>query len=184
MANLRTTFSPGRSRVQSIDATQPPARRARRPNLVADAEIVTFLPLQVALYFNVFYSPLWVVSCIFALQHKYDALATHYKFVTILVYIVMFVVEAARLYLAYEGNLREKVPELAGFWLLTLLQTPLTVYLLGNINTIVLPLETAVNIVLLAFLLAHVVLGFRALQLMVRAQAVKFHLSHFDSLDR
>ena len=45
----------------------------------------------------------------FLLCAQYDALATHYKFVTILVYIVMFVVEAARLYLAYEGNLREKV---------------------------------------------------------------------------
>lgn len=36
-------------------------------------------------------------------------LATHYKFVTIVVYIVMFLVELARLYLGYEGNLREKV---------------------------------------------------------------------------
>ena len=36
-------------------------------------------------------------------------LATHYKFVTIVIYIVMFVVETARLYLGYEGNLREKV---------------------------------------------------------------------------
>ena len=36
-------------------------------------------------------------------------LATHYKFVTIVIYIVMFIVEMARLYLGYEGNLREKV---------------------------------------------------------------------------
>ena len=36
-------------------------------------------------------------------------LATHYKFVTIVIYIVMFIVEMARLYLGYEGTLREKV---------------------------------------------------------------------------
>lgn len=41
---------------------------------------------------------------------QYEALATHYKFVTITVYIIMFTVEGARLYLGYEGNLREKVP--------------------------------------------------------------------------
>ena len=36
-------------------------------------------------------------------------LATPYKFVTIVIYLVMFIVEVARLYLGYEGNLREKV---------------------------------------------------------------------------
>lgn len=35
-------------------------------------------------------------------------LATHYKFVTLVIYVVMFLVEVARLYLGYEGNLREK----------------------------------------------------------------------------
>ncbi len=75
-----------------------------------------------------------------------------------------------------------QVPELAGFWLLTLLQTPLTIYLLANIDTVLLPLERAVNIVLLLFLLAQLLLGLRALQLMVKAQAVKFHLSQFSSL--
>ncbi len=75
-----------------------------------------------------------------------------------------------------------QVPELAGFWLLTLLQTPLTIYLLANIDTVVLPIERAVNIVLLLFLLAQLLLGLRALQLMVKAQAVKFHLSQFSSL--
>ena len=34
------------------------------------AEIVTFLPLQIALYFNVWYSPLWMVSSIVALVNK------------------------------------------------------------------------------------------------------------------
>ena len=34
------------------------------------AEIVTYLPLQMVLYFNVFYSPLWVIVCIFTLENK------------------------------------------------------------------------------------------------------------------
>ena len=75
-----------------------------------------------------------------------------------------------------------QVAELAGFWLLTLLQIPLTIYLLGNVDSIVLPLERAINIVFLAFLLLQLLLGFRALQLMIRAQAVKFHLTQFEDV--
>eukprot|EP00731_Ephydatia_muelleri_P023399 Em0015g982a len=95
----------------------------------------------------------------------------------------MFAVEILRLYLGYEGNLREKVPELAGFWLLTLLQTPLVLFVMANTNTIILPLDAAINVPLLAFLLAQLCLGFRALQLMIGAQAVKFYLSQFAPQD-
>lgn len=76
-----------------------------------------------------------------------------------------------------------QVPELAGFWLLTLLQTPLVVFVMANTNTTILPLDTAINIPLLAFLLAELCLGFRALQLMIGAQAVKFYLSQFAPPD-
>ena len=76
-----------------------------------------------------------------------------------------------------------QVAELVGFWLLTLVQLPLSVYLIVNVDTIILPLERAVNIVLIPFLCAQLVLGLRALQLMVRAQAVKFHLTQFDRLE-
>lgn len=43
--------------------------------------------------------------CVF----QYSALASHYQYVSVLVLVVMIVVETGRLYLAYEGNLREKV---------------------------------------------------------------------------
>ena len=76
-----------------------------------------------------------------------------------------------------------QVAELAGFWLLTLLQVPFCVYLMANVDTVILPLERAINIVLGVFLLVQLALGFRALQLMVRAQAIKFHLTQFDRPD-
>lgn len=40
---------------------------------------------------------------------QFSELATHYKFITITIYIIMVLVEISRLYLGYEGNLREKV---------------------------------------------------------------------------
>ena len=62
-----------------------------------------------------------------------QVLSQIYKFVLVVVYIVMACIETTRLYLGYSGNLQEKVPELAGFWLVTLLmQLPLTCFLLFN----------------------------------------------------
>ena len=76
-----------------------------------------------------------------------------------------------------------QVSQLAGFWMLTLLQLPLTIYLLANVNTIILPLERAVNILFLIFLLVETVTGLRTLHVLIKAQALKFHLAtRFDSI--
>lgn len=71
-----------------------------------------------------------------------------------------------------------QVAELVGFWLLSLLQTPLILYSVINTDSHVLPLEMAVCIPLLLFLLAELGLGLRALCQIVNSQALKFHLSH------
>lgn len=61
--------------------------------------------------------------------------------------------------------------------MLSLLQLPLVVYLMVNVNTVILPLEWAVNIPIAAFILFEIVVGLRAMHLMTRAQAVKFQIS-------
>lgn len=68
-----------------------------------------------------------------------------------------------------------------GFWLLSIMQILLTLslYVMGYLGALLFPLEIAAHIVILAFLCAHLILGFRALQLMVQAQAVKFHLTQY-----
>lgn len=74
-----------------------------------------------------------------------------------------------------------QVRALVGFWLLSVMQVLLTVslYLLGHFGVLLFPLEIVAHMVILAFLCSHLVLGFRALQLMFRAQAVKFHLTQY-----
>ena len=67
--------------------------------------------------------------------------------------------------------------------MLTLLQLPLTIYMLANVDTIILPLETAVNILFLIFLVVETATGFQALHVLIRAQALKFHLAtRFNSI--
>lgn len=73
--------------------------------------------------------------------------------------------------------------QLAGFWMLTLLQLSLTIYMLANVSTVILPLERAVNILFLVFLVVETITGFRALHVLIKAQALKFHLAtRFDSI--
>lgn len=57
-----------------------------------------------------------------------------------------------------------QVPELAGFWLMTLFQLILTTYLLVNVNSIILPIEIVAGVPLFGFLAFEVLVGFRALQ--------------------
>ncbi|XP_039096241.1 transmembrane protein 17 isoform X2 [Hyaena hyaena] len=110
-----------------------------------DNEMVSSLALQMSLYFNTYFFPLWWVSSIMMLQIK--------------------------------------VPELAGFWLLSLLlQLPLILFLLFNEGLTNLPLEKAIHIIFTLFLTFQVVSAFLTLRKMVNQLATRFHLQDFDRL--
>ncbi|XP_017526108.1 transmembrane protein 17 [Manis javanica] len=148
-----------------------------------DNEMVSSLELQMSLYFNTYFFPLWWVSNVMMLQMKYSVLPDYYKFIVITVIILITLIEAIRLYLGYMGNLQEKVPELAGFWLLSLLlQLPLILFLLFNEGLTNLPLEKAIHIIFTMFLTFQVVSAFLTLKKMVNQLATRFHLQDFDQL--
>nr|XP_033776520.1 transmembrane protein 17 isoform X1 [Geotrypetes seraphini] len=149
-----------------------------------DNEVVSNLPLQMSLYFNVFYFPFWWVCYVTILQLKYSVLPDYYKFILVTILILVSLIEVIRLYLGYMGNLQEKVPELAGFWLLSvLLQLPLVLFLLFNEGLEVQPLERATHIVFLLFLAFQVITAFITLKRMVNHLATRFHLREFDWLE-
>lgn len=76
-----------------------------------------------------------------------------------------------------------QVPELAGFWLLTLvLQLPLTFLLLLNEGMLIMPMERAVNVVMACFVLFETVQGYRVIKRMTEHQVSKFHVQQFDDL--
>jgi transmembrane protein 17 len=76
-----------------------------------------------------------------------------------------------------------QVPELAGFWLLSLLlQLPLILFLLLNDGLRNLPLEKAIHIIFTIFLTFQVISAFLTLKKMVNQLAARFHLQDFDQL--
>uniref|UniRef100_A0A3P8SVP9 Transmembrane protein 17 n=1 Tax=Amphiprion percula TaxID=161767 RepID=A0A3P8SVP9_AMPPE len=146
-----------------------------------DKRVLSSLQLQMSLYFNMWFFPLWWISETVMLQLKYPALPDYYKFILVTVLLLMTLIEGIRLYLGYTGNLQEKVPELAGFWLLSiLLQFPLILFQLFNEAILIQPLERGVHIVLAIFILTQALSGFVALRNMVRHTESQFHLRQFD----
>ncbi|XP_023118177.1 transmembrane protein 17B [Amphiprion ocellaris] len=146
-----------------------------------DKRVLSSLQLQMSLYFNMWFFPLWWISETVMLQLKYPALPDYYKFILVTVLLLMTLIEGIRLYLGYTGNLQEKVPELAGFWLLSiLLQFPLILFQLFNEAILIQPLERGVHIVLAIFILTQALSGFVALRDMVRHTESQFHLRQFD----
>ncbi|KFW93472.1 Transmembrane protein 17, partial [Phalacrocorax carbo] len=149
-----------------------------------DNEIVSSLPLQMSLYFNVYFFPFWWLSTIITLYLKYPVLPDYYKFILVTIMILASLIEVIRLYLGYMGNLQEKVPELAGFWLLSLLlQFPIILFLLFSEGLKIQPLERAVHIVFALFLTFQVIAAFVTLKRMVNKLATHFHLNEFDQLE-
>ncbi|KAG5459777.1 MAG: hypothetical protein BJ554DRAFT_8267 [Olpidium bornovanus] len=74
-------------------------------------EISSSLPLQMLLYFNVWFSPFWWLATIIVTKFKVTHFATgvFHEFLMWTVIIVYAVSEPVRIYLGYNGNLREKV---------------------------------------------------------------------------
>ncbi|XP_068595283.1 transmembrane protein 17B-like [Brachionichthys hirsutus] len=146
-----------------------------------DKRVLSSLQLQMSLYFNMWFFPWWWICETVMLHLKYPALPDYYKFILVTILILMTLIEAIRLFLGYSGNLQEKVPELAGFWLLSiLLQFPLILFQLFNEAILIQPLERGVHIVLAIFVLTQVLSGFLALRDMVRYTQSQFQLRQFD----
>ncbi|XP_023328416.1 transmembrane protein 17 [Eurytemora carolleeae] len=146
-------------------------------------EMVSSLPLQVLMFLNVIYFPVWLSILLMVTWFKFALLNYLYKFVLTTVLVAFSTIEIVRLYLGYLGNLKERVPELAGFWLLSvLLQLPLAAFLLFNTDLILVPIETAADIIMFIFIVAELFIGFFSLRTMTRHQAYRFHLQEITQM--
>ncbi|XP_014015490.1 transmembrane protein 17A isoform X1 [Salmo salar] len=158
-------------------------------------ELVSHLPLQMILYFNIFYFPCWWVSAVLMLDLKLYYLPGYYQALLVTGVVLLTICEITRLYLGYIGNLKEKslslcsslsdqVPELAGFWLISFLfQLPILLFFLTDEDIIILPLERAVHSIYLLFILSELLASFFALRAMTRKLTLLFHLRQFVEVE-
>jgi transmembrane protein 17 len=106
-------------------------------------------------------------------------------------FIMMVIFELIRLYLGYLGNLSERVPELTGFWLLTLIvETPLSLFLLIIVCVPIdengfqiiyqIPIQFALQLIHFIFIFFENIFGLLALRVLARYQIARFHYKQFD----
>ncbi|XP_064100055.1 transmembrane protein 17B-like isoform X1 [Macrobrachium nipponense] len=157
-------------------------------------EVVSSLPLQIVLFFSALFFPFWLISSLTMFSVKqvlepnilrksggalylFHCISGLHQFVLIAIYIAIPLIEVIRVYIGNIGNLEEKVPELAGSWLLTLLlQLPLLIFLLVVPGTMSLPMDYAVNSVYLLFILLHLAFGYKAVNGISSHQAKLYHM--------
>ncbi|CAE7365445.1 tmem17a, partial [Symbiodinium sp. KB8] len=87
---------------------------------------------------------------------------------------IWVLVEAIRLWLGFSGNLRERVPELAAFVLLTVFPQIPIMLLLGFIAVDRVPADAVTAAPQLVFLLLEAVVSFRTVRALMRKQTAEF----------
>ncbi|XP_043235302.1 transmembrane protein 17-like isoform X2 [Amphibalanus amphitrite] len=153
-----------------------PVASGRPPRPALGAELVASLPLQMCLYFNILYLPCWSAVLAVVFHAKLDRMDFLNRYIYVTVVVGALLMEAARLYVGYMGSLREDVPDLAGFWLITLLLAcPLHGLLLLNRGALQLAPELAVLWPQAVFVTAELVLGYAAARRLAQHQVSKFH---------
>ena len=165
-----------------------------------EIEYASSLPLQLVLYFNVFYSIVWAIGTAFIWPLLVATTAQDSAIWSILIifaFVMMLIFEVIRLYLAYVGNLCERVPELTGFWLLTLMvEIPLSTFLLiivwfpvvvsGTLDPRLIyfiPMQFVLELIHALFAYLEIGLGFFALRILARYQISRFHYKQFDAFE-
>ena len=139
-------------------------------------ELVSSLPLQMCIYFNLLFLPCWAAVLGVVFHAKLDRMDLLNRYIYVTVAAGALLMELVRLYVGYLGNLREEVPELAGFWLITLLLAcPLHGLLLLNSGALRLAPELAVAGPQALLVVAELALGYAAVRRLARHQVIKFH---------
>lgn len=97
---------------------------------------------------------------------------------SVLALILISPIECLRLYLGYSGNLKDKIPDFAGFWILsTFLQLPMQLYLTffaPQIQKFI--ISWCIQLLTVIFLALQIVISFFAIRKVSRERAQLFHL--------
>ncbi|CAH8541113.1 unnamed protein product [Dicrocoelium dendriticum] len=140
-------------------------------------DYVTNLPFQMMVYFNCFFTPFWAASVTAVTVNKIPYMGRIHKVLNVASLILYSIIQGPRLYFAFTGNLMEQVPELVGFWLLTILiQIPTILFLLLDEGMKASPFERVLHLIEFIFVALEAIVGFFVIKLMVRNQAIKFQV--------
>mmetsp|Transcript_72312 Transcript_72312/g.127444 ORF Transcript_72312/g.127444 Transcript_72312/m.127444 type:complete len:166 (-) Transcript_72312:493-990(-) len=140
------------------------------------------LPLQMSLYFNVWYSVCWLpakIGLFIWRVHQYP-IPWGFQLLQWCMLALWFFVECFRLYVGYHGSLYEKVPHLVGLVLVNLTLQGSLCYFFGWCGKTSLRPQVpdhALAIVMAVFLTLQVFLAGLVLRRLVRRNTIQFYLN-------
>ena len=143
--------------------------------------MVSSTPLQMILYYNVFFSVAYFLVNLLVLRWKLlneDGLML--EVFTPFLFALWALVEVYRLYLGYSGNLREQVPQLAGFLFISVFPQTVFVFFFLLIQKPRLPLDEIAGYVLLVFIGLELLLGYWATQAIIQNKTARFAVEYGD----
>lgn len=151
-------------------------------------EISSYLPLQILMTCTVWLYPVWVITTLngLVLKVSYYGVVDFHRFMNITLFALFTICEPIRLWLGYSGNLRESIPDLAGFFMLSCFpQFPTTIYFIGfqpiSLLGYALPMDIALNIVYGSLILAQLVTSWFGGQRIVQSHAAQFLLRQYKN---
>jgi len=146
-----------------------------RPFFPTSREIASSYPLQVLLYFNLYYSIVWVVGEIAIFDWKVNQGLEDPTFTSIGI-AVWVITESFRLSFGWAGNLQEKVPQLTAFFMLTIVpQIAIMLYMIAASRNVQAYEYTTCGIMLL-FLIPEVFFSYYTTRTLVQIQTQRFYL--------
>lgn len=139
------------------------------------------LGLQMAIYFNSYLTPIWILCQTSSLNLKAKSLSPMHWFMASVSLVVLTAIDIPRLYLGYVGNVFDKVRHLLAFVLLSvLIQFP--IHLFRSMSTIfgvlVTPFELIMDSIMFSLLLIQIILSINAL-----SQSTKHQISERNKQD-
>eukprot|EP00730_Choanoeca_flexa_P004032 TRINITY_DN11581_c0_g1_i10.p2 TRINITY_DN11581_c0_g1~~TRINITY_DN11581_c0_g1_i10.p2 ORF type:complete len:189 (+),score=10.25 TRINITY_DN11581_c0_g1_i10:1079-1645(+) len=150
------------------------------PNIPTGAEVLSSLGLQMVLYFNTLFSPVWLFVVIGAsYEDKFPFVFS--DIIGLIIYPMLVVLESLRLYMGQRGNLAESTSAITGFVIASgLFELPLLIIVMlrAGMNAF----EAIVNAMLGVFLIAGISLGVRALAALNKERSLRFQLLYQGAL--
>ena len=151
----------------------------------ADTPICSHLGLQMVLFYHIFFSIVWFCMYMALWSWKSDHMKYGHAFQILspTVFALWAIAELPRVLFGYIGNLKEKVPQMASFVLVTLILSLPCVAFFLFFDENKLPLDWALHGIQFSFSLTELVLGRYALTLLIRAQRDRFAVqAHVEQL--
>ncbi|CAM9738578.1 unnamed protein product, partial [Heterosigma akashiwo] len=141
------------------------------------SEIASSVPLQICLSFNVLLSLVFfsfeLLIVINKLYH-YEFRSPLHELLVIPIFLILLGSDTSRLYFAYQGNLRERIPSLIAFLMITVFpEVPVLVYL-ALVQELIFPFDQIMALIIIIICCMEFILGYRCVRSLIQHQTARF----------